>query len=354
MGRNKITVIGAGNVGASVAAYASAQELGDLVLVDILDGIPQGKGLDMYETTPVLGVDTRVTGTNDYEQTRDSDVIVVTAGIARKPGMSRDDLLSTNVRIVSNVAEKAAKVSPNAVMIVISNPLDAMVYTAWKKSGFPPHRVIGMAGVLDTARFRSFLADEIGVSVEDIHALVLGGHGDTMVPLTRYCFVGGVPVTNFIAPDRLEEIVQRTRQGGAEIVGLLKTGSAFYAPAASAVQMARVCAARQETPSACSRVSQRRVQPEGPVRGRSRDPGCRWRGKSRGTGTDFRRTDRFREIRGSRAVPDGGCGQVALTSTLYVERSSFPGRFGIMVRDCPAIDVESRRRDGLADGQMGT
>jgi malate dehydrogenase len=239
MGRNKITVIGAGNVGASVAAYASAQELGDLVLVDILDGIPQGKGLDMYETTPVLGVDTRVLGTNDYEQTRDSDVIIVTAGIARKPGMSRDDLLSTNVRIVADVAQKAAKVSPNAVMIVISNPLDAMVYTAWKKSGFPPHRVIGMAGVLDTARFRAFLADEIGVSVEDIHALVLGGHGDTMVPLTRYCFVGGVPVTNFISPDRLEEIVQRTRQGGAEIVGLLKTGSAFYAPAASAVQMAR-------------------------------------------------------------------------------------------------------------------
>jgi malate dehydrogenase len=239
MRRNKITVIGAGNVGASVAAYASAQELGDLVLVDILDGIPQGKGLDMYETTPVLGVDTRVLGTNDYEETRDSDVIVVTAGIARKPGMSRDDLLSTNVRIVSDVAAKAAKVSPNAVMIVISNPLDAMVYTAWKKSGFPPHRVIGMAGVLDTARFRTFLADEIGVSVEDIHALVLGGHGDTMVPLTRYCFVGGVPITNFITPARLEEIVQRTRQGGAEIVGLLKTGSAFYAPAASAVQMAR-------------------------------------------------------------------------------------------------------------------
>ena len=193
----------------------------------------------MFETTPVLGVDTRVKGTNDYEESRDSDVIVVTAGIARKPGMSRDDLLSTNVRIVSDVAEKAAKVSPNAVMIVVSNPLDAMVYTAWKKSGFPPHRVIGMAGILDTARFRAFLADEIGVSVEDIHALVLGGHGDTMVPLTRYCFVGGVPVTNFIAPARLEEIVQRTRQGGAEIVGLLKTGSAFYAPAASAVQMAR-------------------------------------------------------------------------------------------------------------------
>lgn len=239
MSRKKITVIGAGNVGASVAAYASAQELGDVVLVDILEGIPQGKGLDMFETTPVLGVDTRVIGTNDYAATSKSDVIVITAGIARKPGMSRDDLLSTNVKIVSAVAEQAAKESPDAIMIVISNPLDAMVYTAWKKSGFDPRRVAGMAGVLDTARFRSFLAEEIGVSVEDIQALVLGGHGDSMVPLTRNCFVGGVPITHFISPERLEEIVQRTRQGGAEIVGLLKTGSAYYAPAASAVQMTK-------------------------------------------------------------------------------------------------------------------
>ena len=185
MARKKITVIGAGNVGASVAAYASAQELGDVVLIDILEGIPQGKGLDMFETTPVLGADTKVAGTNDYDLTEGSDIIVITAGIARKPGMSRDDLLLTNVKIVGEVAEKSAKLSPNAVMIVISNPLDAMVYTAWKKSGFSPRRVMGMAGVLDTARFRSFLAAEIGVSVEDIHALVLGGHGDTMVPLTR-------------------------------------------------------------------------------------------------------------------------------------------------------------------------
>jgi malate dehydrogenase len=239
MARKKITVIGSGNVGASVAAYASAQELGDVVLVDILDGIPQGKGLDMFEATSVLGVDTKVLGTNDYEVTQGSDVIVITAGIARKPGMSRDDLLSTNVRIVSDVAEKAARFSPDAIMIIVSNPLDAMVYTAWKKSGFDPRRIIGMAGVLDTARFRSFLAEEIGVSVEDIHALVLGGHGDTMVPLTRYCFVGGIPVTNFITAGRLEEIVQRTRQGGAEIVNLLKTGSAYYAPAASSVQMVK-------------------------------------------------------------------------------------------------------------------
>lgn len=239
MARKKITVIGAGNVGAQVAAYASAEELGDVVLVDILKGIPQGKGLDMFEATPVLGVDTRVLGTNDYEDTRDSDLIIVTAGIARKPGMGRADLLATNVKIVRDVAEKAAKVSPNAIMIVISNPLDAMVYTAWKKSRFDPRRIMGMAGVLDTARFRTFIADEIGVSVEDVHALVLGGHGATMVPLTRFCSVGGVPVTRLISADRLEEIVQRTRQGGAEIVQLLETGSAYYAPAASVVQMAR-------------------------------------------------------------------------------------------------------------------
>ncbi len=239
MGRKKITVIGAGNVGASVAAYASAQELGDVMLVDILEGIPQGKALDMFEASPVIGVDTKVIGANAYEATQGSDLIIITAGIARKPGMSRDDLLATNVKIVGEVAQKAAQFSPDAIMIIVSNPLDAMVYTAWKKSGFAPRRIIGMAGVLDTARFRSFIADEIGISVEDVHALVLGGHGDTMVPLTRYCFVGGIPVTNFMSPERLEEIVQRTRQGGAEIVGLLKTGSAYYAPAASAVQMGR-------------------------------------------------------------------------------------------------------------------
>lgn len=239
MARKKITVVGGGNVGASVAAYASAQELGDVVLVDIVDGLPQGKGLDMYEATPVLGVDSHVLGTGDYSVTAGSDLIIITAGIARKPGMSRDDLLATNVKIVADVAEKSAKYSPNAIMIVVSNPLDAMVYTAWKKSGFAPRKVIGMAGVLDTARFRTFLSEEIGVSVEDIHAIVLGGHGDTMVPLTRYCFVGGIPVTNFVSADRLAAIVQRTRQGGAEIVGLLKTGSAYYAPAMSSVQMAR-------------------------------------------------------------------------------------------------------------------
>ncbi len=239
MARKKITVIGAGNVGASVAAYASAEELGDIILVDILEGVPQGKGLDMLETTPVLGVDTIVKGTNDYEETRGSDLIIITAGIARKPGMSRDDLLSTNVKIVGEVSEKVAQHSPDSVMIIVSNPLDAMVYTAWKKSGFAPKKVMGMAGVLDAARFRAFIAQEIGVSVEDVHALVLGGHGDSMVPLAQSCSVGGVPVTRFISPQRLEQIVQRTRDGGAEIVSLLKTGSAYYAPAASTVQMAK-------------------------------------------------------------------------------------------------------------------
>jgi malate dehydrogenase len=239
MARKKITIIGAGNVGTSIAAYASAQELGNLVLMDVREGIPEGEGLDMYEATAALDSDTKVVGTNYYEPTRGSDVLVITAGIPRKPGMSRDDLLSTNVKIVGEVAEKSAKLSPDAIMIVISNPLDAMVYTAWKKSGFAPRRVVGMAGVLDTARLRSFLAQEIGVSVKDVYALVLGSHGDTMVPLTRYCSIGGIPVTNFITRKRLEEIVQRTQQGGAEIVALLKTASARHAPGASAVQMIR-------------------------------------------------------------------------------------------------------------------
>ena len=239
MGRKKITVIGAGFVGASVASYASAQELGDVVLVDILEGVTQGRALDMFEATPVLGVDTMVRGYNSYEESKDSDVIVITAGLARKPGMSRDDLLATNVKIVAQVAEQAAKYSPNAVIIVVSNPLDAMVYTAWKKSGFEPRRIMGMAGVLDAARFRSFLAEEINVSVEDIQAIVLGGHGDTMVPLLSNCSVGGVPITQLVSADRLAQIVDRTKNGGAEIVALLGTGSAYYAPAASAVQMAK-------------------------------------------------------------------------------------------------------------------
>ena len=249
--RAKITIVGAGNVGATCAHWAASKELGDIVLVDIPEindpkdptkkvpnTMPAGKALDLYESSPVEGFDSKIIGVTDYEASRNSDVVIVTAGIPRKPGMSRDDLIATNTGIVKSVAENVAKHSPNAVMIVVSNPLDAMVYVAWKASGFPTKRVIGQAGVLDTARYRSFLAMEIGCSVEDVQALLLGGHGDDMVPLTRYTFAGGIPITQLVKPDRLDAIVDRARKGGAEIVGLLKTGSAYYAPAAATVQMA--------------------------------------------------------------------------------------------------------------------
>lgn len=240
MRRAKISIIGAGNVGATCAHFAASKELGDIVLVDIpqVEGMPQGKALDLFEASPVEGYDCKITGATNYEPTKDSDVVIVTAGIARKPGMSRDDLISTNTKIVKDVAENVAKHSPNAVMIVVSNPLDAMVYVAWKASGFPAKRVIGQAGVLDVARYRSFLAMEIGCSVEDVQALLMGGHGDDMVPLPRYTFAGGIPITQLVKKERLEEIVKRARTGGAEIVGLLKTGSAYYAPAASVIAMA--------------------------------------------------------------------------------------------------------------------
>lgn len=236
--RKKITIVGSGNVGATAAHWAAAKELADIVLVDIVEGVPQGKGLDLLEAMPVEGSDVNVIGTNSYEETKDSDVVIITAGIPRKPGMSRDDLIATNTNIVKSVTEQVVKYSPNTFIIVVSNPLDAMTYVAYKVSGFPRNRVIGMAGVLDTARFRTFIAQEVGVSVEDVVAFVLGGHGDTMVPLVRYCSCGGIPVTKLIPKDRLDAIVQRTRDGGIEIVNYLRTGSAFYAPAASAVAMA--------------------------------------------------------------------------------------------------------------------
>ncbi len=238
MKRAKLTVIGAGNVGATCAHWAASKELGDIVLVDIVEGLPQGKALDLFEASPVEGFDARIIGTNRYDETAGSDVIIITSGIPRKPGMSRDDLLATNVKIVAEVTAKAAALSPNAVLIVVSNPLDAMVYTAHKVSGFPTNRVMGQAGVLDTARYRSFIAEHLNVSVEDVAAVILGGHGDDMVPLPRFTSVGGVPVTQLIAPGKLEEIVTRTRNGGAEIVNLLKTGSAYYAPASASVAMA--------------------------------------------------------------------------------------------------------------------
>ena len=236
--RNKITVVGAGFVGATAAHWAAAKELGDVALVDIIEGMPQGKGLDLMEASPVEGFDAEVIGSNDYADTANSDVVIITAGIPRKPGMSRDDLLNTNTNIVKSVTEQIAKYSPKAFLIIVSNPLDAMVYVAHKVSGFPTNRVMGMAGVLDSARFRTFIALELGVSVKDIQAFVLGGHGDTMVPLPRYTTVSGIPIPDLMSQERIDALVERTRKGGGEIVSLLKTGSAFYAPSAAAVQMA--------------------------------------------------------------------------------------------------------------------
>ncbi len=236
--RKKITVVGGGFVGATCAHWIAAKELADVVLVDIIEGMPQGKGLDLLEAGPVEGFDVNVIGTNDYAETANSDVVIITAGIARKPGMSRDDLIGINTGIVKDVTANIVKHSPNAFLIVVSNPLDAMVYVAHKVSGFPTHRVVGMAGVLDSARFRAFIAMELGVSVKDIQAFVLGGHGDTMVPLPRYTTVSGIPIPDLMSAERIEALVDRTRKGGGEIVNLLKTGSAFFAPSASAVQMA--------------------------------------------------------------------------------------------------------------------
>jgi len=236
--RRKLSIIGAGNVGATAAHWAAAKELGDIVLVDVIDGLPQGKGLDLYQASPVEGFDCRVVGANDYDATAESDLVIITAGLARKPGMSRDDLQAKNTEIVKAVTEQVAARSPRAILLVVSNPLDVMTYVALKVSGFPKHRVVGMAGILDTARYRAFLAEALGVSVEDIQALVLGGHGDSMVPLIRYTTVSGIPVGDLLPKATLEAIVQRTRDGGIEIVNYLKTGSAFYAPSAAVVQMA--------------------------------------------------------------------------------------------------------------------
>ncbi len=235
--RNKITVVGGGNVGASAAINLAMKELGDVVLVDVVEGVPQGKGLDMAQMGPIEGYDVHITGANDYAPTANSDVVVITAGLARKPGMSRDDLLIANYEVVKSVTENIAKHSPNAILVLVTNPLDAMCTVAHHVSKFPKHRVVGMAGVLDSARFRTFIAMELNVSVENVTAVVLGGHGDTMVPVTRLSNVSGIPLEDLIPPDRLAAIVDRTRNGGAEIVKYLKTGSAYYAPSAAAVEM---------------------------------------------------------------------------------------------------------------------
>lgn len=234
----KVTVVGAGNVGATTAQRLAEKELCDVVLIDIADGLPQGKALDLTEAAPIEKHDARVEGTNSYELSEKSDIVIITAGIPRKPGMSRDDLVSTNAKIIKSVTSQVVAYSPDAVLIIVSNPLDAMCHVALETSGFPKQRVIGMAGVLDSARFRAFIAMELNVSVENTHAFVLGGHGDTMVPLPRFSTVAGIPITELLSKERIDAIVERTRNGGAEIVGLLKSGSAFYAPASAVTQMA--------------------------------------------------------------------------------------------------------------------
>jgi malate dehydrogenase len=235
--RNKVSIVGAGNVGATAAHWIASKELADVVLIDVVEGVPQGKALDLLEAMPIEKRDVHVIGSNDYAASANSDIVVITAGIPRKPGMSRDDLLHTNFKIMSDVVQKVVAQSPESILIIVSNPLDAMAQAAFRQAGFNRERVIGMAGILDSARFRTFIAEELNVSVENVTAFVLGGHGDTMVPLPRYSTVAGIPITELIEPKRLEQLVQRTRDGGAEIVKYLKTGSAYYAPSAAAVEM---------------------------------------------------------------------------------------------------------------------
>ena len=237
MKRKKISIIGAGFVGATAAHWAAEKELGDVVLVDILEGIPQGKALDLFQASPVEGFDARVIGSNRFEETMDSDVVIVTSGVPRKPGMSREDLLEINKKIIESVVAEVVKKSPQAILIMVTNPLDTMTYLAFKRSGLPKQKVMGMAGILDTARFKAFIAMELGVSVEDIQALLLGGHGDEMVPLPRYTTISGIPLSQLLSKETIDRLVDRTRKGGGEIVNLLKTGSAFYAPSAAAIQM---------------------------------------------------------------------------------------------------------------------
>lgn len=252
MSRIKVTVVGAGNVGGSIAQRLAEKNWYDIVLVDIVEGLPQGKALDLVEAGPICAYDSAVTGTNHYEATKDSDVVVITSGVPRRPGMSRDELLETNTNIVSAVVRETAKRSPDAILIIVSNPLDVMTHVAHRVSGFPRNRVIGMAGVLDSARFRSFIAEALQVSVENIHAMVLGGHGDSMVPLNRYTTVAGRPVTEWLSPEALEALIKRTREGGIEIVNLLKTGSAYYAPAASVVEMVEAISKDQKKILPCA------------------------------------------------------------------------------------------------------
>ncbi|MDO8427144.1 MAG: malate dehydrogenase [Deltaproteobacteria bacterium] len=238
MARKKITVVGAGHVGAHTALWLATKELGDVMLLDIIEGVPQGKALDLAEAAPIEDFDSKVKGTNDYRDTENSDVVIITAGIPRKPGMSRSDLINTNVGILKSVVEGIVKYSPNAHLIIVTNPLDVMVYAAWKFSSLPPHKIMGLSGALDGSRMRAFLAMELGVSAEDVHAMVIGGHADEMVPLKRYATVSGIPVAQLLSPEKLDAIMARTKKAGGEIVALLKTGSAYYAPSAAVAEMA--------------------------------------------------------------------------------------------------------------------
>ena len=235
--KKKVTIVGSGNVGATAAHWIVDKELADVVLIDIVEGVPQGKALDLQQSGPIEGFDCEIVGSNDYEDTADSDIVIITAGLPRKPGMNRDDLLIKNYEIVKNVTEQIVKYSPQSILIIVSNPLDAMVQTAYRVSGFPKSRVIGMAGILDSARFRTFISQELNVSVENVHAFVLGGHGDTMVPLPRYSTVAGIPITDLLSTEKIDALVKRTANGGAEIVSLLKTGSAYYAPSSAITEM---------------------------------------------------------------------------------------------------------------------
>jgi malate dehydrogenase len=251
--RKKVTVVGAGNVGANTAMRIAEKNLADVALIDVIEGVPEGKALDLMEAAPIEAYDTRIVGgSNNYDLAKDSSIVIISAGIARKPGMSRDDLLSTNINIMQSVVKEVSRVAPDAILIIVTNPLDAMCHVALDVSGFPKDRVIGMAGVLDSARFRAFIAEELKVSVENTHAFVLGGHGDTMVPLPRYSTVAGIPITELISPERIAAIVERTRFGGAEIVGLLKTGSAYYAPSSAVTEMARAILMDQKKILPCS------------------------------------------------------------------------------------------------------
>ena len=304
--RNKVTVVGAGNVGATTAQRIHQLGYADVVMVDVIEDLPQGKSLDMLESGPVLGTDALITGSNGYEETADSDVVVITAGIARRPGMSRDDLLLTNMRITSSVTEQVVRYSPNSIIIPVTNPLDAMVQNVFEASGFPRTRVFGMAGVLDTARFRAFIAQEMNVSVEDVQAYVLGGHGDDMVPLVRFTTVGGIPINELMAEEKVDQLVRRTRQGGGEIVALLKEGSAYYAPSAAITQMVEAVLLDKKRILPCLRLPGGRIRHQRLVRRRPGKAGGQRHGANHRNQPHHRRTSRSPKLRRQRPRAGGG------------------------------------------------